>query len=100
MHVATHEIRIGLRKLADDLHAWLAASWNEGELDLGTIAEHIADAHHRFQWIHPFQDTNGRTGVHGDGGTSPRRVQTLAAYHEFRKRRGICSDHVSERARE
>ena len=22
----------------------------------------IADAHHRFQWIHPFQDTNGRTG--------------------------------------
>jgi fido (protein-threonine AMPylation protein) len=62
VHVATHEIRIELRKLADDLHAWVAASWNEGEPDLGTIAAHIADAHHRFQWIHPFQDTNGRTG--------------------------------------
>ena len=60
--ICSHEIRIELRKLADDLRAWVAASWNRGELDLGTIAAHIADAHHRFQWIHPFRDTNGRTG--------------------------------------
>ena len=26
------------------------------------IAEVVADFHHRFQWIHPFRDTNGRTG--------------------------------------
>ena len=35
VHVPTHEIRIELRKLADDLHAWVVASCNEGELDLG-----------------------------------------------------------------
>lgn len=26
------------------------------------VANVIADAHHRFQLIHPFKDTNGRTG--------------------------------------
>jgi hypothetical protein len=62
VHVPAHEVRIELRKLADDLHAWVAGTWSSGELDLGTIAAHIADAHHRFQWIHPFRDTNGRTG--------------------------------------
>ena len=62
VHVPAHEIRIELRKLADDLHTWVEATWSSGELDLGTIAAHIADAHHRFQWIHPFRDTNGRTG--------------------------------------
>jgi fido (protein-threonine AMPylation protein) len=30
--------------------------------DTEAIARVIADAHHRFQWIHPFHDTNGRTG--------------------------------------
>lgn len=30
--------------------------------DLGDMAEVIAWAHHKFQYIHPFSDTNGRTG--------------------------------------
>jgi len=33
-------------------------------MDTADVANVIADAHHRFQWIHPFKDTNGRTGGH------------------------------------
>lgn len=62
VHVPAHEVRIELRKLADDLQAWVATIGESGEPDLGTLAHVIADTHHRFQWIHPFRDTNGRTG--------------------------------------
>src|SRR6187431_3501054 len=31
-------------------------------MDTADVANVIADAHHRFQLIHPFKDTNGRTG--------------------------------------
>lgn len=31
-------------------------------MDTADVAHVIADAHHRFQWIHQFEDTNGRTG--------------------------------------
>lgn len=60
--VPAHEVRVELRKLADDLRAWVAGDRERGEPDLGAISRVIADAHHRFQWIHPFPDTNGRTG--------------------------------------
>jgi fido (protein-threonine AMPylation protein) len=62
VHVPAHEIRIELRKLADDLQTWVATTWGSGEPELDTLAHIVADAHHRFQWIHPFRDTNGRTG--------------------------------------
>jgi fido (protein-threonine AMPylation protein) len=54
-------VRLELAKLAGDLKAWVSAAIWTG----GTIAKRaavVADAHHRFQWIHPFLDTNGRTG--------------------------------------
>jgi Fic family protein len=57
--VPWHQVRIALRSLMDDLAAWVGALQ---EIDLAAIAAIIADAHHRFQWIHPFHDTNGRTG--------------------------------------
>ncbi|MGA7121067.1 MAG: Fic family protein, partial [Polyangiaceae bacterium] len=58
--VKAHEVRIELRKLADDVRAWVDAL----PLDprLAKVAAVVADAHHRFQRIHPFRDTNGRTG--------------------------------------
>jgi Fic family protein len=57
------EVREQLRKFALDMRAWLA--WllkAEPDPSLESIARLISDAHHRFQWIHPFEDTNGRTG--------------------------------------
>ncbi|MFN8509547.1 MAG: Fic family protein [Deinococcaceae bacterium] len=32
------------------------------DISLEEIARLVAWFHHRFQWIHPFNDTNGRTG--------------------------------------
>lgn len=57
--VPFHQVRVELRTLADDLAARVAASI-DGSVE--AMAEVVADAHHRFQWIHPFHDTNGRTG--------------------------------------
>jgi len=57
--VPWHEVRLALRALSQDLAAWVAAL---GGVDAEVMANVIADAHHRFQWIHPFHDTNGRTG--------------------------------------
>jgi hypothetical protein len=55
------QVRVELAKLAGDVKAWVSdAIWTGG-----TVAKRaavVADAHHRFQWIHPFLDTNGRTG--------------------------------------
>jgi fido (protein-threonine AMPylation protein) len=53
-------VREELRKLGDDFDSWRAAIGEDPTLE--QIAGIIADAHHRFQWIHPFVDTNGRTG--------------------------------------
>jgi len=57
--VPWHEVRLALRALSQDLAAWVAAL---GSIDAEAMANVIADAHHRFQWTHPFHDTNGRTG--------------------------------------
>jgi hypothetical protein len=53
-------VPVALRQLAGDVRAWVDAAPAPPKPQ--DIAEIIADAHHRFQWIHPFQDTNGRTG--------------------------------------
>lgn len=58
-HIPSHEVRLELRKLGDDFAAWMAAG---ADPSLEELASVVARAHHRFQWIHPFQDTNGRTG--------------------------------------
>jgi hypothetical protein len=60
VHVAFLRVREELRKLADDFGYWLAALG--ADPPLVAVASVIADTHHRFQWIHPFVDTNGRTG--------------------------------------
>lgn len=53
-------VREELRKPAEDHAAWLVALGDDPSIaQLGAV---LADTHHRFQWIHPFQDTNGRTG--------------------------------------
>lgn len=63
VRVPWHEVRIALRLYADDLRARVAAVLDDHEnIQLAALAAVIADAHHRFQWVHPFQDTNGRTG--------------------------------------
>jgi fido (protein-threonine AMPylation protein) len=53
------QVRPQLREFTLDLAARFAALV---EPDVRDMVELIAYAHHKFQWIHPFQDTNGRTG--------------------------------------
>ncbi len=57
--IPAHDVRAALRTFTQDLAAWVAAL---ATIDTAAISVVIADAHHRFQWIHPFPDTNGRTG--------------------------------------
>jgi hypothetical protein len=60
-NVAWPEVRPEVSKFCKDMGVWLSeAIWTGSTL--GKIAALVADAHHRFQWIHPFEDTNGRTG--------------------------------------
>jgi len=59
-HAAAHMIRVEMRNLAEDLRAWIAAAGDAPTV--ATLGALLAHAHHRFQWIHPFEDTNGRTG--------------------------------------
>lgn len=54
------KVREELRKLAGDFGVWLEAAGQDPTL--AEVAAVLADAHHRFQWVHPFLDTNGRTG--------------------------------------
>jgi Fic family protein len=49
-----------LCKLAHDFTAQWSAAGEDPTLE--DLANLLADVHHRFQWIHPFLDTNGRTG--------------------------------------
>ena len=55
----TH-VREELRKLAGDFDAWVSAAGPDPTFE--ALANMLADLHHRFQWVHPFLDTNGRTG--------------------------------------
>ena len=53
------DVRVALRNLSNDMVVWVS---DLTTTDTAGIAGVIADVHHRFQWIHPFRDTNGRTG--------------------------------------
>ncbi len=57
VNVPFARVREETRKFGGDFDAWR----EDLGLDptLGEIANLVADAHHRFQWIHPFEDTNG-----------------------------------------
>lgn len=57
--VPAHQVRVALRTFTDDLAVWVRTL---PLIDVDGMSRILADAHHRFQWIHPFQDTNGRTG--------------------------------------
>ena len=59
MPVPWTQVRVALRSLTADVATWVAGAERQ---ELGSVATLIADAHHRFQWVHPFNDTNGRTG--------------------------------------
>jgi fido (protein-threonine AMPylation protein) len=58
-HVSWLNVREELYKLAGDVSSWVS---HMVDTDLSSIARVVADFHHRFQWIHPLPDTNGRTG--------------------------------------
>lgn len=58
--VPWYEIPLMMRTFVDDLKAWCGALPEDPSLR--EVAHVIADAHHTFQRIHPFEDTNGRTG--------------------------------------
>jgi len=58
--VPWQHVRVALRQFADDLHVWVRLTGRNPAL--AEVASVVARAHHRFQWIHPFHDTNGRTG--------------------------------------
>jgi fido (protein-threonine AMPylation protein) len=57
--VSWPDVRLQLRNLGLDLAAWIG---DTATMDTEALANVIADTHHRFQWIHPFADTNGRKG--------------------------------------
>jgi fido (protein-threonine AMPylation protein) len=60
VHVPWTMVRQEMRQFAENLHSRITALPENPNVE--TIAEIIAWAHHQFQYIHPFEDTNGRTG--------------------------------------
>ena len=54
------QVPVATRVFTDNLRARVLALPDEPTLV--DMAEIVADAHHGFQKIHPFRDTNGRTG--------------------------------------
>jgi len=60
VYVRSFEVRVRLRELGQDFRVWydqLSENWT-----LIEAAELLARTHHNFEYIHPFPDTNGRTG--------------------------------------
>jgi fido (protein-threonine AMPylation protein) len=60
VHVPWAMVRQEMRQLAENLGSRVANLPDNPDPKM--IAEVIAWAHHQFQYIHPFEDTNGRTG--------------------------------------
>jgi fido (protein-threonine AMPylation protein) len=61
VYVPWTQVRQAMRDFALNLKARVESLLSQ-DYTLGQMAELIAWAHHQFQYIHPFQDTNGRTG--------------------------------------
>jgi fido (protein-threonine AMPylation protein) len=55
-----YHVAVAVRTFTDNLGAWVAALSPDPVLE--ELAGVMASAHHEFQRIHPFRDTNGRTG--------------------------------------
>src|SRR5690606_19483994 len=62
--VPFHQVRMELRMRFENLRYQLEQYTIDGDVDIPIeqIAEWMARAHHDFQYVHPFTDTNGRTG--------------------------------------
>jgi fido (protein-threonine AMPylation protein) len=58
--VPWHQVPVAVKTFTDDLKVWVETLPTDPSL--AQIADIVADAHHAFQKIHPFRDTNGRTG--------------------------------------
>lgn len=63
VHVPWPQVRVELRQRFANLDARVRAlDLRSEDVDVPIVAEVIAQAHHDFQYVHPFPDTNGRTG--------------------------------------
>jgi cell filamentation protein len=64
VNVQWMQVRIELKQRFDNLKHRFDLKKSEVKLDfdIHTVAEIVAQAHHDFQYVHPFADTNGRTG--------------------------------------
>ena len=60
VEVSFTKVREELRKLGGDFAMWVDDAGADPDLEV--LATILADTHHRFQWIHPFPDGNGRVG--------------------------------------
>lgn len=61
IHVHFYEVRQQLRLRFENLNFRIFGH-RADEVDIEFAAEVIAQAHHDFEYVHPFTDTNGRTG--------------------------------------
>ena len=63
-NVPWSQVRIQLRQRFDNLakRAKSLALDSANSLEIASVAKFTAQAHHDFQYAHPFADTNGRTG--------------------------------------
>ena len=61
IHVHFYEVRQQLKLRFENLN-YRVAGHRADEVDIDFAAEVIAQAHHDFEYVHPFTDTNGRTG--------------------------------------
>lgn len=61
IHVEFYNVRQELKTRFENLQ-FLTSSRDFESVDLDFTAEFVAKAHHDFEFVHPFTDTNGRTG--------------------------------------